>query len=131
MIAAVADLPIMTPHGTFIIAGIERVIVPQLARSFGVFFTSSELKGKTYFGAKIIPSRGAWIEKADFAGLGYGDTAAAADWSSKNAAAGLSGGAAIAGRVRAAAAGCTHRAQGGRNRAPDAGARGQAGPYQR
>ncbi len=57
-----ADFPLMTPHGTFIIAGIERVIVPQLARSFGVFFTSNELKGKTYFGAKIIPSRGAWIE---------------------------------------------------------------------
>jgi DNA-directed RNA polymerase subunit beta len=57
-----ADFPLMTPHGTFIIAGIERVIVPQLARSFGVFFTSSEIKGKTYFGAKIIPSRGAWIE---------------------------------------------------------------------
>ncbi|HEV2601900.1 MAG TPA: DNA-directed RNA polymerase subunit beta, partial [Candidatus Babeliales bacterium] len=57
-----ADFPLMTPHGTFIIAGIERVIVPQLARSFGVFFTSTELKGKTYFGAKIIPSRGAWIE---------------------------------------------------------------------
>ncbi|MBX4198535.1 DNA-directed RNA polymerase subunit beta [Candidatus Parcubacteria bacterium] len=57
-----ADFPLMTPHGTFIIAGIERVIVPQLARSFGVFFTSSEIKGKTFFGAKIIPSRGAWIE---------------------------------------------------------------------
>ncbi len=57
-----ADLPLMTNHGTFIITGIERVIVPQLARSFGVFFTSSEIKGKTYFGAKIIPSRGAWIE---------------------------------------------------------------------
>jgi DNA-directed RNA polymerase subunit beta len=57
-----ADFPLMTDHGTFIIAGIERVIVPQLARSFGVFFTSNELKGKTYFGAKIIPSRGAWIE---------------------------------------------------------------------
>jgi DNA-directed RNA polymerase subunit beta len=57
-----ADLPLMTDHGTFIITGIERVIVPQLARSFGVFFTSNEIKGKTYFGAKIIPSRGAWIE---------------------------------------------------------------------
>ena len=57
-----ADFPIMTNHGTFIIAGIERVIVPQLARSFGVFFTSGDIKGKTYFGAKIIPSRGAWIE---------------------------------------------------------------------
>ncbi len=57
-----ADLPIMTPHGTFIIAGIERVIVPQLARSFGVFFTANDIRGKNYFGAKIIPARGAWIE---------------------------------------------------------------------
>ncbi len=57
-----ADFPLMTPHGTFIIAGIERVIVPQLARSFGIFFTSTEIKGKMYFGAKIIPSRGAWVE---------------------------------------------------------------------
>src|SRR5574343_470913 len=57
-----ADFPLMTDHGTFIISGIERVIVPQLARSFGVFFTSQEVKGKTLFGAKIIPSRGAWIE---------------------------------------------------------------------
>ncbi len=56
------DLPLMTDHGTFIITGIERVIVPQLARSFGVFFTGNDIKGKTYFGAKIIPSRGAWIE---------------------------------------------------------------------
>ncbi len=57
-----ADLPVMTSHGTFIITGVERVIVPQLARSFGVFFTAGEIKGKTYFGAKIIPARGAWIE---------------------------------------------------------------------
>ncbi|MBX4200252.1 DNA-directed RNA polymerase subunit beta [Candidatus Parcubacteria bacterium] len=57
-----ADLPLMTNHGTFIISGIERVIVPQLARSFGVFFTSQEVKGKKTFGAKIIPGRGAWIE---------------------------------------------------------------------
>src|ERR1035437_172490 len=57
-----ADLPIMTPHGTFIIAGIERVIVPQLARSFGVFFTVNDIRGKNHFGAKIIPARGAWIE---------------------------------------------------------------------
>jgi DNA-directed RNA polymerase subunit beta len=56
------DLPLMTDHGTFIINGIERVIVPQLARSFGMFFTANEIKGKRYFGAKIIPSRGAWIE---------------------------------------------------------------------
>jgi DNA-directed RNA polymerase subunit beta len=57
-----ADFPLMTGHGTFIINGIERVVVAQLARSFGIFFTSQELKGRNYFGAKIIPSRGAWIE---------------------------------------------------------------------
>ncbi|NLE07470.1 MAG: DNA-directed RNA polymerase subunit beta [Parcubacteria group bacterium] len=57
-----ADFPMMTPHGTFIISGIERVIVPQLARSFGVFFTKIELKGRSLFGVKIIPARGAWIE---------------------------------------------------------------------
>src|SRR3989344_2000426 len=37
-----ADLPLMTPHGTFIINGVERVIVPQLARSYGVFYTAEE-----------------------------------------------------------------------------------------
>ena len=57
-----SDLPMMTAHGTFIINGVERVIVPQLARSFGIFFTENELKGKRYFGAKIIPARGVWIE---------------------------------------------------------------------
>lgn len=57
-----ADFPLMTNHGTFIISGIERVVVPQLARSFGVFFTVQELKGKRLFGAKVIPARGAWIE---------------------------------------------------------------------
>ncbi len=57
-----ADFPLMTDHGTFIVNGIERVIVPQLARSFGVFFTSDEVKGKNVFGAKIIPARGVWIE---------------------------------------------------------------------
>jgi len=57
-----SELPLMTSHGTFIINGVERVIVPQLARSFGVFFTESESKGKKYFGAKIIPARGVWIE---------------------------------------------------------------------
>src|SRR3990167_7622749 len=57
-----SEVPLMTPHGTFIINGVERVIVPQLARSFGVFFTESENKGKKYFGAKIIPARGVWIE---------------------------------------------------------------------
>ncbi|MBU0750280.1 DNA-directed RNA polymerase subunit beta [Patescibacteria group bacterium] len=58
----IADLPIMTPHGSFIVSGVERVIVPQLARSFGAFFIAEELKGRNWFGAKIIPSRGVWIE---------------------------------------------------------------------
>jgi DNA-directed RNA polymerase subunit beta len=57
-----ADFPMMTDHGTFIINGIERVISPQLARSFGIFFTVNELKGKNYFGAKVIPARGVWME---------------------------------------------------------------------
>ncbi|HEU4677364.1 MAG TPA: DNA-directed RNA polymerase subunit beta [Candidatus Paceibacterota bacterium] len=57
-----ADLPVMTENGTFIINGVERVIVPQLARSYGIFFTTTESKGRTYFGAKIIPARGAWVE---------------------------------------------------------------------
>jgi DNA-directed RNA polymerase subunit beta len=57
-----ADLPMMTNHGTFVINGVERVIVPQLARSYGVFFTEQEVKGKNYFGCKIIPARGVWIE---------------------------------------------------------------------
>ncbi len=67
-----ADMPLMTPHGTFIISGIERVVVPQLARSYGVFFTAQELRGKKYFGAKIIPSRGAWLEfETDAEGVIY------------------------------------------------------------
>jgi DNA-directed RNA polymerase subunit beta len=57
-----ADFPLMTDHGTFIINGVERIITPQLARSFGVFFTSEEVKGKNFFGAKIIPARGVWME---------------------------------------------------------------------
>lgn len=56
------DFPLQTEHGTFIINGVERVIVPQLIRSFGILFTVNESKGKRLFGAKIIPSRGAWIE---------------------------------------------------------------------
>ena len=57
-----ADIPMMTPHGSFIVSGVERAIVPQLARSFGAFFASEEVKGKSYFGAKILPARGVWIE---------------------------------------------------------------------
>ncbi len=66
------DFPLMTDHGTFIINGVERVVVPQLARSFGVFFTAQEIKGKKYFGAKIIPARGSWIEiESDADGVIY------------------------------------------------------------
>ncbi len=57
-----ADIPVMTGHGTFIINGVERSIIPQLSRSSGVFFTELEVKGKRFFGAKIIPNRGVWIE---------------------------------------------------------------------
>ncbi|OGZ06552.1 MAG: DNA-directed RNA polymerase subunit beta [Candidatus Lloydbacteria bacterium RIFCSPHIGHO2_02_FULL_54_17] len=57
-----ADFPIATDRGTFVINGVERVVVPQLARSFGIFFTAQELKAGRFFGAKVIPSRGAWIE---------------------------------------------------------------------
>ncbi len=57
-----SDIPVMTDHGTFIINGVERSIIPQLSRSSGVFFTELEIKGKRFFGAKIIPNRGVWIE---------------------------------------------------------------------
>ena len=56
------DIPVMTEHGTFITNGVERVVVPQLARSYGIFFTANDVKGKQCFGAKIIPARGAWME---------------------------------------------------------------------
>ena len=56
------DIPMMTPHGSFIVSGVERAIVPQLARSFGAFFVAEENKGRQFFGAKLIPSRGVWIE---------------------------------------------------------------------
>ncbi|OGZ41366.1 MAG: DNA-directed RNA polymerase subunit beta [Candidatus Ryanbacteria bacterium RIFCSPHIGHO2_02_FULL_45_43] len=57
-----ADFPLMTKRGTFIINGIERVIVSQLVRSFGVYFTLHYHRGKKLFGAKIIPGRGVWLE---------------------------------------------------------------------
>lgn len=56
------DLPLMTDRGTFIINGIERVVVSQLVRSAGVFFTSETYHGRRFYGAKIIPNRGAWLE---------------------------------------------------------------------
>ncbi len=56
------DIPVMTENGTFIINGIERAVVSQLIRSAGVFFSSENIRGKNYYGAKIIPNRGAWLE---------------------------------------------------------------------
>ncbi|MFA5754448.1 MAG: DNA-directed RNA polymerase subunit beta [Patescibacteria group bacterium] len=56
------DFPLMTDKGTFIINGIERVVVSQLIRSAGVMFTAEFIKGKKCYGAKIIPNRGAWLE---------------------------------------------------------------------
>lgn len=56
------DFPLMTKNGTFIVNGIERVVVSQLIRSAGVIFTSEFIKGRKYYGAKIIPNRGAWLE---------------------------------------------------------------------
>ncbi len=56
------DFPLMTDRGTFIINGIERSVVSQIIRSSGVFFTSNYIRGKRYYGAKVIPNRGAWLE---------------------------------------------------------------------
>ena len=56
------DFPIMTSRGTFIINGVERVVVSQLIRSPGVYFSASVIKGRKLFGAKIIPNRGSWLE---------------------------------------------------------------------
>jgi DNA-directed RNA polymerase subunit beta len=56
------EFPLMTDRGTFVINGIERVVVSQLIRSAGVFFTSSHYRRKNYYGAKVIPNRGAWLE---------------------------------------------------------------------
>ncbi len=57
-----SDFPIMTERGTFIVNGVERVAISQLIRSPGAFFTSQFVQGKNFFGAKIIPNRGAWLE---------------------------------------------------------------------
>ncbi|NLA57094.1 MAG: DNA-directed RNA polymerase subunit beta, partial [Corynebacterium humireducens] len=57
------DFPLMTGRGTFIINGTERVVVNQLARSAGVYFTKDEqIPGQEAYSAKIIPDRGAWLE---------------------------------------------------------------------
>jgi len=56
------DFPLMTERGTFVVNGVERVVISQLIRSPGVFFTARTIGRKKYFGAKIIPNRGAWLE---------------------------------------------------------------------
>jgi DNA-directed RNA polymerase subunit beta len=58
------DFPLMTQEGTFIINGAERVVVSQLVRSPGVYFTADEdpSTGRPLFAAKLIPNRGAWLE---------------------------------------------------------------------
>ena len=56
------DYPWMTDRGTFVINGTERVVVSQLIRSAGVFFTADATAGQNYYGAKLIPGRGAWLE---------------------------------------------------------------------
>ncbi len=56
------DFPLMTPRATFVINGVERVVVSQLIKSPGVFFTAENNRGKNFYGAKVIPNRGAWLE---------------------------------------------------------------------
>ena len=57
------EFPLMTKQGTFIINGVERVVVSQLIKSPGAFFSVSlEKEDKIYFGSKMIPTRGAWLE---------------------------------------------------------------------
>src|SRR5205823_7897598 len=58
------DLPVMTDKGTFVINGTERVVVSQLVRSPGVYFSREldKTSDKDIYVAKVIPSRGAWLE---------------------------------------------------------------------
>ncbi len=58
------DFPLMTPNGTFVINGAERVVVSQLVRSPGVYFTADDdpTSGRPLAFAKLIPNRGAWLE---------------------------------------------------------------------
>ena len=58
------DIPLMTNQGTFIINGAERVVVSQLVRSPGVYFTANTdpASGRQLVAAKLIPNRGAWLE---------------------------------------------------------------------
>ncbi|MBP6147672.1 MAG: DNA-directed RNA polymerase subunit beta [Candidatus Planktophila sp.] len=69
------DFPVMTPRGTFVINGTERVVVSQIVRSPGVYFERNieKTSDKDVFTSKIIPSRGAWLEfevdKKDLVGV--------------------------------------------------------------
>ena len=71
----IGDFPLMTPKGTFIVSGTERVVVSQLVRSPGVYFeqTPDKTSDKDIFTCKVIPSRGAWLEfeidKRDMVGV--------------------------------------------------------------
>lgn len=56
------DIPLMTSRGSFIVNGIERVIVSQITRSFGVFFGMNVIRNRKCFTAKIIPQKGVWLE---------------------------------------------------------------------
>ncbi len=56
------DFPLMTDRGTFVINGVERVVISQIIRSPGIYFTSGMFRGRQLFGAKMIPNRGAWVE---------------------------------------------------------------------
>ncbi|MCA9324027.1 DNA-directed RNA polymerase subunit beta [Candidatus Saccharibacteria bacterium] len=56
------DYPWMTSRGTFVINGAERVVVSQLIRSPGVFYTADNVGGTNLYAAKVIPGRGAWLE---------------------------------------------------------------------
>lgn len=56
------DYPWMTERGTFVINGAERVVVSQLIRSAGVFFSAERSGDRNVYGAKLIPGRGAWLE---------------------------------------------------------------------
>src|SRR5438270_4168879 len=57
------DLPIMTERGTFVINGVDRVVVSQLARSPGVYFNDNiDFSGRILYTATLIPSQGAWLE---------------------------------------------------------------------
>ena len=64
MIVYMGDFPLMTRQGTFIYNGAERVVVSQLVRSPGVYFSAEvdPVTGRRRFGAKLIPKRGAWLE---------------------------------------------------------------------